>query len=550
MSVKGGGTGLTVEPDGSTVLIAGAEFDKAGATVTKFAADGTPDQSFGEKGTATLPLPAESSLELVAPVPGGGYLIAGEEAPAKGCDPCESTPFLERLTAAGRPDPGYGKDGVAVAHLPLGRLPWPATQRALVVSPDGSAVVAGSNYGQDAYLGGWTAAGAPNASFGEGGGLTEHHEQPAQLEPTGLALTRGGGLTVVSQRSSAPGLITGFKVDFDAAGKQLPAPNGAAAVETLAHGAIASLGGGGVAIWTGNENRPARGLESAGANGLPLKGFGRRGTVKFPQGFVAEQITSAPGGGVLAVGGVKGKKTMAVLRLGPGGHPVHGFGRDGLAEVSFPGGSAVAVAGLVEADGDTTVTGTAGGSVVAARLLPRGRLDKHFGHGGRALGLLGGAVGTLIAPWHGGVVIAAASGRLAKGLIRLDADGRLVRGFGRRGVVRKGAEKAPLAVLSGAGRIVVVTNPLYEHGHKGNGVELRSYKPDGSVDRAFGHHGVRFYGSGREGRNGWRSFVPVAAVEQPGGKVVVAGTAYGETWLSETDWIERSKAELVRFLVR
>src|SRR6185312_8244046 len=293
--------------------------------------------------------------------------------------------------------------------------------------------VVGSNYGQDAYAGGWTAAGAPDASFGEGGALVEHHEQPAQLEPTGFALTRGGGLTVVSQRSSAPGLITGFKVDFDADGKQLRAPNGAAAVETLAHGAIAPLGGRGVAIWTGNESRPARVLHSAGPDGLPLKGFGKNGTANFPAGFVAEQIVSAPGGGVFAIGSVAAKKstTMAVYRLGANGRPVPGFGRDGLAKVTFPGASGTAFAGLVEADGDIVVTGAVNDGVGAARLLPSGKLDKHFGHRGRARGLLAGAAGTLIAPWHGGVVIAAGSGRLAKGLIRLDARGLLVRGFGK-----------------------------------------------------------------------------------------------------------------------
>lgn len=533
---------MLAEADGGAVVA-------GGSSLTRFTPTGSPDLGFGEEGTAS------TSGEQIAPEPGGGYLLSGQERGPVGCHPCEWTPFLTRVTAAGQPDPTYGAGGVAAVHLTAPRRPAPAVPTQLLVDPDGSAIVAGANFEEDAFAAAFTPAGALSTSFGEDGVVVEHFEQPAQLEPTGLALGADGSLTLVNERSTAPGLLSGYRADFDADGRQLPAPNGAPAVETLTHGAIAPLGGGAVAVAfrLPNEPEPVRVLESAGPDGLPAAGFGEGGVARFPLGFVAEGISPAPDGGVLAVGSFRPKKktkgsTMAIYRLRSNGQPVPGFGRQGLATVHFAGAESKALAGLVEADGDVVVTGAVGDGVGAARLRPNGRLDRHFGHAGRVRGLLaGGSSGTLVAPWHGGVVIAAGWPRGAGGLIRLDARGHLVRGFGRRGVVRKVPENAPLALLTGKGRIVTVTDPIFEKGHKGNGVELRSYLPDGSVDRAFGNRGVRFFESGGRERH---TFVPAAAVQQPGGGIVVAGTAVGGNLGADWRSGAATQAELLRFLVR
>jgi uncharacterized delta-60 repeat protein len=534
---------MLAEADGSAVVV-------GGSSLTRFTPTGTPDPGFGKEGTVS------TSGEQIAPESGGGYLLAGQERAPVGCRPCEWTPFLTRLTAAGQPDPAYGVGGVAAVHLTAPRRPAPAVPTRLLVNPDGSAIVAGANYEQEAFAAAFTPAGAVDPSFGEHGVVVEHFEQPAQLEPTGLALNADDGLTLVNARSTAPGLLSGFRADFDADGRQLPAPNGAPAVETLTHGAIAPLGGGAVAVAFQLRNRPesVRVLESAGPDGLPVAGFGEGGIARFPPGFAAEQIFPAPDGGVLAVGSFRPKKktkgpTMAIYRLASNGQPLRGFGRQGLATVRFAGAESKALAGLVEAHGDVVVTGAVGDGVGAARLLPSGRLDRHFGHAGRVRGLLaGGSSGTLVAPWHGGVVIAAGWPRGAGGLIRLDPRGHLVHGFGKGGVVRKVPENAPLALFTGKGRIVTVTDPISEKGHKGNGVELRSYRPDGTVDQAFGNRGVRLFESGR-GRER-HTFVPAAAVQQSGGGIVVAGTAVGGNLGADRTSAAATQAELVRFLVR
>jgi uncharacterized delta-60 repeat protein len=302
----------------------------------------------------------------------------------------------------------------------------------------------------------------------------------------------------------------------------------------------------GVAIW--EESEPlhvTHALRTAGANGLPIKGYGRNGNgrAKFPEGFVSEAIAPAPGGGVLVVGSIK-EKVMAAYRIGPNGHPVRSFGEDGLATVDFPHSPSIAYAGTVEPNGGVVVTGGVANHFVATRLLPDGRLDRRFGHGGRVrVALRGSTVGALIARAGTGVVIGAfelneESRYVLTRLVRLDADGRLVRGFGGHGIVRTATARHPLALFSGGGRIVLVDNPRFEAGHKGGGVELRSYKPDGSVDRAFGTDGVRFFGAGTDEEH---VFTPAAAVQQSDGKVVVAGTARNR---------KRAKAELLRFLLR
>lgn len=532
---------LTMKADGSALLTSGGFRGEAYAS--RFTPEGDLDPSFGKNGRIVLRSRPRSTLEAVAPVPDGGYVVAGQIAFSAGCDPCEETPFLERFTAAGRPDPSYGKKGVALLRLPWPRFPEPATERALIVDRDGAALVFGNDYDAAALAIARTASGAFKASFGKRGILTERREHPVQLAPTGLALTPDDGLTLLNERFTAPGDITGFQVKFDADGRQLRQPGGALAVETLSHGAIIAVARG-VAIWEGSEpEHITHALRSAGPDGLPIKDYGRdgNGRVKFPNGFLAETVSPAPGGGVLAVGTLR-EKMMAAYRAGPDGHPVRTFGEDGLATVGFPHALSIAYAGLAQADGDVIVTGQAAGHFVAARFLPDGRLDRRYGHGGRVrVPLHGSTAGGLIAPSGGGVVVAALkvedSRYVLGGLLRLDSRGRLVRGFGKRGV-RAVAARHPLALFAGGGRIVVVDNPRFEKGHEGGGVELRAYKPDGSVDRPFGKRGVRFFGAGTDEEH---VFTPAAAVQQADGKVVVAGTARNR---------QRSKAELLRFLIR
>ena len=170
-------------------------------------------------------------------------------------------------------------------------------------------------------------------------------------------------------------------------------------------------------------------------------------------------------------------------------------------------------------------------------------VDRGFGHRGEVDVALGEeSFGDAIAAWPGGGVVIAATRESARHhksteLIRLDRRGHLEEGFGRGGVVRVGTERRPLALLVTGRRIVVVTNPILEGESRRAGVDLRAFLPDGAVERRFAHRGNEHYGEGKSGPY----FLPAAAVAQPGGRIVVGGTAaFGH---------RHTKAELVRFRV-
>lgn len=227
---------------------------------------------------------------------------------------------------------------------------------------------------------------------------------------------------------------------------------------------------------------------------------------------------------------------MAISKLGPKGKPIRTFGQNGLARVSFGRDSARAYAATVAPNGSLVVTGFVGGWTGAAKLKPNGRLDRRFGQDGQIRHLIGpGSAGTQIAPLLGGVAIGAyRSGdphRLAE-VIRLDSRGHLVRSFGHHSVVRAKIEGRFIGLFTHGKRITVVSDNEYL-AHSSGGVELRSYLPSGRPDLAFGTHCLA---TGAVGQN--RFFHPVAAVQQPDGKIIVAGAAWNG---------ELSQVELLRF---
>jgi uncharacterized delta-60 repeat protein len=538
-SIDGSPYGFVLEPDGSAdVISAGGR--PHGVYVTRLDPTGAPVPSFGDAGTVRL---GEGEVEAgrIAPAPGGGLFVSGRKDFDRPCQACTERRFLERLTPTGAPDPSFGRRGVVESTSPAPVRIGYADLPELLATPDGSTFVVGANHVHDAAVAAWTPAGRPRRSFGKAGILTAHYAEPAELAPTGMTLDPRGSLTVVNERWTAPGLRSGFLTSFGADGGQRRV-GGSGAARTAYHGLTVPLGDKGVVIWEPPESEQTTFvLHTAGPGGAPIASFGEHGEATLPEGMTPWEVVAAPGGGI-AVIGVYGKGQMAVYRLGPNGRPLRGFGNHGLARARFPQGGAASYGGVVEADGDVVVTGSIGRRFAAARFLPDGRIDPGFGrHGLVDLGLRTG-IGDLVAPWHGGVVIAVVKPDVphdtSVGLIHLDRDGRLDRAFGHRGIAAAVAEKVPLDLFTGAGRIVVVTDPVFEKGHKGGGVELRSFKPDGSIDRRFGDRGVRFFGAGIDEEH---AFTPTAAVQQEDGAVVVAG---------ERQTGRHAQAELVRFLLR
>jgi uncharacterized delta-60 repeat protein len=527
-------TALTALPGGKLVVAASMKtyfFEPATAMViSRFLPNGTLDPTFGSNGRFQPPLPEETEASALAPAPGEGVLVAGETGPGKDCrGVCRATMFLIRIDADGRYDSSYGNQGI----LDLPRPPSAPYQRspgisALAVSAAGAAIAIGGESSIHAYAIAATPTGALNGGFGEGGTLLERHFAPPDLEPSGLALRTRGEITVAVEGTSGGEEYGGFLQGFRADGRQTRGASGRGVSPAAAGGEIVPVPGGMVSM----RDRP-RLLFAVEKRGNPLRSYGEKGSVKLPKGFRATALVSGVRGCVLVLGAREG--SMAVFELGPKGRPVPGFGHHGLAEVRF-GDGAGAEAATVASNGAIVLTGSVGAWTGAAKLLSNGRLDRRFGHAGRVRHLLSPETyGSSIASLSGGVVIGSTttSGpyELA-GLVRLDARGHLVDTFGRKGAVRPKAEGRLLGVFTRRSHITVVTDNEFAP-HSSGGVELRAYRPGGSRDLSFGKRG---FATGGVGQN--RFFHPVAAVQQPDGRIIVAGAAWNG---------ELSQVELLRF---
>lgn len=394
------------------------------------------------------------------------------------------------------------------------------------------AIVAGGEYSTAAFAFAVTPAGALDHDFGESGALVERYAKPPNLEPSGIVLGPKGQITVAVEGEAAESGYGGHLIAFRRNGRQSQGASGGV-TPTAARGEIVPVRGGFVSKWEQSEVKSE--LVAVGRNGRALGGYGDKGVVELPKSFEPRAIESGPAGGVIILGSVDEGRKMAIYRVGPKGRPVRSFGHRGLVKLGFGVDGATAFA-AASAGGGLVVTGWVGGHTGAAKLLPSGRLDRRFGHGGLVRGLLGkGDYGTQIASLAGGVVIGATAEIGApqfSGLVRLDRRGHVVYGFGHRGTVHPRVNGRLLGLFTFRGRIVVVNDNEYTR-HNLGGVELRAYRSNGSPDLSYGHRGLATGGIGQR-----RYFHPVAAVLQPDGKIVVAGAAWNG---------ELSQVELMRF---
>lgn len=529
---------LTQLPGGKLVVAESTarwSYQEPGRIVlTRYLPGGAPDPGFGDGGKLEPAPLAEATPIGLAPAPDEAALVAGEIGPAKDCrEQCHRDLFVAKVAANGQLDGDYGKGGVA-------ELPFPPVEThiqfagfgALSVAAAGESIVTGGEFTSGGYAIATNPAGAPETGFGEGGTVVEQHLIPPYLEASGIALGPRGRITVGAEGTSGSADFGGFLIGFGRSGQQSRGAAGSGVTPTEARGELVATRGGFVSKWEQGEVESE--LVAVRPNGLPMGGFGHRGISELPKGFEPRTIDPGPGGGTIALGSVDGGEAMAVYRVGPRGRPVAGFGRRGLVKIGFGKDGATAFAATSVAGG-IIVTGWVDDHTGAAKLLPSGRLDRRFGHGGLVRGLLGrGDYGSRITALRGGVIIGATAEigpPIFAGVVRLDSRGRPVRRFGQKGVVHPRIDGRLVALFVHRGRIVVVSDNEYAKRSPG-GVELRAYRANGSPDLTFGKRGLATGGVAQN-----RFFHPVAAAQQPDGKIVVAGTAWGGP----------SQVELLRF---
>jgi uncharacterized delta-60 repeat protein len=224
---------------------------------------------------------------------------------------------------------------------------------------------------------------------------------------------------------------------------------------------------------------------------------------------------------------------FALVRYNPDGTLDQGFGSGGIVTTDFARNVDRVEALVVQADGKLVAAGQAfsGTSLdfALARYHPDGTLDTSFGSGGLVTTDLAGGDDAgffTIAILAGGKLAAQGSGLTGTGqdftLARYHPDGTLDATFGSGGLVTTdfaGGDDIGIGLVVQPDGKLVAGGYAYIGALRDNA--LARYKPNGTLDRAFGRQGkvtTDFAG----GDNG-----AVTLVVQPDGKLVAGGFAAG-----------------------
>lgn len=216
---------------------------------------------------------------------------------------------------------------------------------------------------------------------------------------------------------------------------------------------------------------------------------------------------------VLLPGAASGRAGMLDRRFGDGGSTQ-------VERSSDAGGVSVAL----QADGRILVGGWSRSAAWAARLTPRGRLDRSFGRTGQVV----------IPAWHGHVaeIIALSDGRILLAgprvngsmVARLMPNGAIDPSFGAGGLLDVGLNYRDMA-LRPDGRILVAA---HEFGHSGNpdSPVVAAYTADGHPDFTFDKDGVW--------SNPPHQLNIDAMAATPGGRIVLATSSGSQGGPGET----------------
>ncbi|HEX8351747.1 MAG TPA: HYR domain-containing protein [Pyrinomonadaceae bacterium] len=195
-----------VNPDGSVVF---ASYyigpGDSNFVLARYGADGAPDPSFGTGGSVRLLFPTFLSVTALGVQPDGKSILAGSSLVGAGYDL-----VARRYNADGTPDTAFGAGGQATTDFG-----GPADFAGVViVQPDGKVVVGGSSYqgldnSHDFAAARYNADGTPDASFGAGGRATAHFDN-YEYANAGVALPGGKFLLVGWDATTVPGGGNGY----------------------------------------------------------------------------------------------------------------------------------------------------------------------------------------------------------------------------------------------------------------------------------------------------------------------------------------------------
>ena len=396
--------------------------------------------------------------------------------------------LVERDTAAAPSDgldAGFGSGGI-VTQSAGGD---PVVDTAVVDLPGGDVlVVANDELSDDVLLFRYTAAGAPDPTFGTGGELDTGISGLA----VGAALS-GTTLYVALVQELLVGQPTGAGLSV-------------AAFSTATGAVDSSFGTAGVA------------------------------STAFDYGVTTAAV-AVDSSGRPVVAGIDGTAgAIDVARFTTAGVPDDTFGTDGEAEVTFGDDSPTTVSEIaIGPTGRISVDGSDGVESLLAVFTSAGVLDSTFADGGTVVGGQGLATITAMAFDPSGRLVVA--GNLASGaveVVRYDTDGSVDGTFDEDGLAdvepSGAAAFIPYAlVVDASGRIEVV-------GNQGGSLAAVRLLSDGDVDTSFGTGGITVVGSVSVGPNGVLAEDAIYATPAGAGLALTAAGDLLTTGTASDEW--------------
>jgi uncharacterized delta-60 repeat protein len=355
---------VAVQPDGRIVAAGMAD----GATQSDFllarfsATDGSLDASFGSGGLVKTDRGGgtEGSEYLFAvAVQADGKIVAMGLSDADLC--------ILRYTSAGALDSGFGSGGVVTVALPEGATPsdidW-----GLALKADGKIIISGGLFDGDNYqfvVGCYTSAGAPDASFGDGGfsliNVADDDDTATAVAVTPTGIVAGG------RAKPSPAAMNFGLACFDVSGNVDAGYGTAGAVNANISGemdcltALAVQADGkaiavGYSVGVSTSKVLLARFTAAGALD-PTFGSGGKVVQDITVGAGAQDVAIQADGKIVVVGDA-GDIDALVARYTTAGTLDAGFGSGGMLLTHADGMRDAACAVAIQADGKLVVAGT------------------------------------------------------------------------------------------------------------------------------------------------------------------------------------------------
>jgi uncharacterized delta-60 repeat protein len=354
---------------------------------------------------------------------------------------------------AGEPSPAYGVDGRSIDTAGF-------DPQNVVMRPDGSTIVLGSDGDRGLALRRYTPTGAHDQSWGDGGEVViSYADIDNDVFPAGLALD-GNKPVVVYTRSEAVAVGENAWLAvrrFTARGR--PDPTFAGGGELIANPDQEELNYAADVSVARNGTITVLGLRAVEAEAIVMRisptgqldtTFSRDGVVRLRWGAASLPIALAvtPTGQTVVVGIRRNdpSSTLSVVRLTASGRLDRSFGGDGRVSLRYLGNVVTEPTDVIVHGRSTVVVGYStddplefGGVALVARLRANGTLDATFGDAGVAAFRAQGrrtAMRAIVRTEDRRYVLAGSAGppeRVA--VVRLGADGVLDTSFGEGGVV-------------------------------------------------------------------------------------------------------------------